>query len=210
MSQNGIATVAVIGDSIVHGQVDHTNGGWVTQLKLWFEGLKVYNSVFNLGIVGQTTLDVYNRLSLELVPREVELVILAVGVNDIRREGSNGQPELSLSDSMLYFSKIVEELRHMKIQVIVLGMFPIDESRTTPFEDSGLYFVGTDQLELHKAQKTWCEENGIEMLDILDHWGNKNIADYSFEGLHPNSDGHRLIFEIVKSKLQSNHGIVHL
>lgn len=74
-------SICIFGDSITWGANDLEKGGWVERLKIYI--LEKYDvSVYNLGISGDTTHEVLQRIGVELKAPDPQVVVFAIGIND--------------------------------------------------------------------------------------------------------------------------------
>ena len=138
-SQQPLRVIA-FGDSIIYGYGDPVNGGWVEQLRRQWMGVASGHVLYNLGVRGDTTAHVNQRLEQEFLLRGElrnripDLMILSVGVNDsarvAKREGR------SITDYDRFTLEMVNLLDKAQTlcPVIFVGMVPVDESKM-PFLD---------------------------------------------------------------------------
>ncbi len=68
--------------------------------------------------------------------------------------------------------------------------------KTMPVSWIDLFYTNENIKKYNKITEEVCRENNIPILDI----GPLNIEDF-YDGLHPNAEGHRKIFEKVKDFL---------
>ncbi len=153
--------IVVIGDSVVYGRVDPANGGWVGRLRTWFEPLKPQeNAVFNLGVGGDNTSKVLERFRSECLIREPDLILVQVGANDFRQEGSSTAahevPPDQFSENVSTLIQLGQELSQV---TIIVGMVPVDESRTTRSGKRCLHFLSA-QLKYYGTVKSFLKDSG--------------------------------------------------
>ncbi|MBU6500990.1 MAG: hypothetical protein KGJ89_02590 [Patescibacteria group bacterium] len=77
--------ICIFGDSITWGASDTEKGGWVERLKTYF-GNKYEAIIYNLGIPGDTTIDLLKRVESECKSRKPDLIIFSIGINDLWRD----------------------------------------------------------------------------------------------------------------------------
>ncbi len=95
-----MAQILVFGDSITDGSAD-TMGGWADRLRqyFWRKNIKLapekgYYWLYNLGISGNLTEDVLDRIEVESLARKVHkkekgvVFVFAIGINDSSLKGS--------------------------------------------------------------------------------------------------------------------------
>jgi lysophospholipase L1-like esterase len=196
--------IAAFGDSLIYGYGDPINGGWVEQLRRQWMGTNSH-ILYNLGVRGDTTAQVNQRLEQEFLCRgelrnkRPDLMILSVGVNDSPRVGKRG------SRSMTDFDRFTLEIVNLldKAQnlcpVMFVGMVPVDESKM-PFLDC-LHFNHEEQFRYKEATKSACQVRDIPYFDIFDLWQERGQTWMSDrlcqDGLHPNTEGYRAIFQDI-------------
>ena len=83
--------IVALGDSLVYGYGDLVGGGWVERLRRQWMGQENGHVLYNLGVRGDRTHQVAQRLEGEyryrgeLRNRVPDLIMLSVGVNDSAR-----------------------------------------------------------------------------------------------------------------------------
>ncbi|MCF4970235.1 G-D-S-L family lipolytic protein [Nostoc sp. CMAA1605] len=198
--------IVALGDSLVYGFGDPENGGWVEQLRrLWMSPHSSGHVLYNLGVRGDRTQQVAQRLEVEfrhrgeLRNRVPDLIILSVGVNDSPRLG---RPDgKHCTDFTIFESQIAALLDQAQqlCPVLFVGMIPVNEAKM-PFLDC-FYYNHADQYRYKEATRLACHQRQIPYLDIFDHWmahtetwRNQRL---SLDGLHPNTLGYQTLLEEV-------------
>jgi lysophospholipase L1-like esterase len=77
--------ICILGDSITWGVSDNEKGGWVSRLWLDSENNKnkeVDIYIYNLGIPGDITTYLLDRMVIECNARAADTIIVAIGIND--------------------------------------------------------------------------------------------------------------------------------
>ena len=194
--------IIAFGDSLIYGYGDPVNGGWVEQLRRLWMHTDNGHVLYNLGVRGDTTAQVNQRLEAEFLLRgelrnkTPDLIILSVGVNDSARVGKR-----SMTDYDRFTLEIVNLLDKAQnlCPVLFVGMVPVDESKM-PFLDC-LHFNHQDQFRYKEFTKSACQSRDIPYLDTFDLWQERGQnwinAHLSKDGLHPNCDGYRSLFQDV-------------
>ncbi len=125
-------------------------------------------NILNLGIDGETTSDILNRLDsvLQIKPK---IVFFMAGINDLCT---------SVNDNILFnnYIKILEELKSNNIEVIVQAVF-CTQMKT----------VNKKVIEFNILIKTYCEKKSIKFIDLNDYFINENALlreDLTTDGLH--------------------------
>jgi lysophospholipase L1-like esterase len=197
--------VLALGDSLVYGYGDTEGGGWVERLRRRWMYSDMDHVLYNLGIRGDRTHQVHERLEQEfryrgeLKNRCPDLIILSVGVNDAPRLGRpNGKNLTSFADFQYHITNLLDHALSL-CPVIFVGMVPVDQAKM-PFLDC-FYFNHIDQYRYKQATKQACEERNIPYLDIFDLWMDRGEdwlrSQLSDDGLHPNVRGYQSLFDDV-------------
>jgi lysophospholipase L1-like esterase len=198
--------IVALGDSLIYGFGDPDGGGWVERLRrLWMLPDSPGHVVYNLGVRGDRTMQVQQRLEMEfrhrgeLRNRVPDLIILSVGVNDSSRVGKlDGKNYTDFYKFEAEITILLEQAQQL-CPVLFVGMVPVNESKM-PFADC-LYYNHADQYKYKEVTRLACVERGIPYLDIFQLWmkqGDSWLCDrISEDGLHPNSLGYQTLLENV-------------
>lgn len=201
--------VLVFGASITQGFWD-TEGGWVQRLRTHYDKLQLADfsseqpTIFNLGILANTTHDVVRRFDAEVTARAREeiAVIFCIGTNNAVVEG-NGKvwstPEQYAQD----IETLITKARGYTDKIMFVGLPPCDESKTTPVFWQDIYYTNQRLFEMETAARDVCQERNVSHIPVFETFqaecetGKELFAD----GLHPNGDGHTLIADLVRPAL---------
>jgi lysophospholipase L1-like esterase len=205
----------VFGDSITWGAWD-SEGGWATRLKKYTDNQAIkndvddYDTVYPLGISGDTTNDLLKRLEAELINRiDVEsntVVIIAIGINDSQLSISDYSNEISLEDFNKNFQAFFKIIKNNNVKdIIIVGLNPVDENLVNPMPWKPTHGYTNEQIRKYDNYlQQFSNENKLLFINIYDCF--ENTDDYKkllSDGLHPNDKGHVLIFNEVLDKLKS-------
>jgi lysophospholipase L1-like esterase len=197
--------VVALGDSLVYGYGDPEQGGWVEQLRRTWMRDPQGPVLYNLGIRGDTVIQVRQRLAQEFRQRgEIrhqvpDALLLAFGVNDSARLGHlNGRHLTPFADFQLQLAEVLDQAQNLG-QVFFIGMVPVDEVKM-PFMQS-FFFNHADQHLYKEATRLACQERGIPYCDVFEilrqqcpEWIGQGLSP---DGLHPNSWGYQRIFDTI-------------
>ena len=208
--------VLVFGDSITQGFYD-SQGGWAQRLinEYHAETLAGLDSddgrwveVFNLGISGDTANGVLKRLDAEIAARQLypgdEVIVIAIGCND-----SILKDNLVVTEEYDFEAQIEElvdkALEHTK-RVLVVGLAPVEQKLTDPwkFSSSGKQWKNNriDLFEdIIKQVAGRKKVPFVPVYDVLKAEQDKG-AKLHADGLHPNDEGHKMIADLVKPRLE--------
>ena len=197
--------IVVLGDSLVYGYGDPVGGGWVERLRRQWMAQENGHVLYNLGVRGDRTHQVAERLEAEyryrgeLRNRVPDVIMLSVGVNDSARlRRPNGR---SFTDFEAYQQEIENLLDKAQqlCPVYFVGMVPVDEGKM-PFIDC-FYFNHFDQYRYKEVTKKACQYRNIPYLDIFDLWlgrGENYVKSRLInDGLHPNVKGYESLYEDI-------------
>lgn len=200
-------TICVFGDSITWGAWDYELGGWVNRLRIFLDIQKNMENkndddfvfLYNLGIAGGTTRDLLKRFDVETEAREPNIVIFDVGTNDaifVKSQNKNLVPAKEFEDIL---QELIIKPKKFCDKIILIGLKEIDESKTTPIPwEEDYYYTNKSLAEYNMIIKKVANKNKVYYLEppYL-----SKISDFE-DGLHPNSVGHKKIFEKVKDFLE--------
>lgn len=201
--------VLIFGDSITHGQYD-SQGGWANRLTADEFAQKTQNPdkeinyIYNLGIGGDTTRSVIRRMLSEISARKWSsetqfALVIAIGVNDT----------LMYRDSAPVSTpkKYAEEIRHLLAtaqeitdKILFVGLTPVEDKKF----DDGLY-VSKRNGEFEAVLRMIAAEHQVPMVRLFELFqADMSIGRQLFlDGLHPNDEGHDLIYQEVKPALEA-------
>ncbi len=205
--------VLVFGDSITQGYWAVTNG-WVDQVRLHYDSLKLKDlngkdqpTVFNLGISGNTSQDVAKRVKAEVIARTennvLPIVLLQIGVNDSYEDSSGKKIDVETYKQNL--RNIINDIKSNVASIIFIGSSANDDALTAPAPWRDDLFYKSAEIEKYEnAMRQISEEFDIEFIPVFEEFKKKLEAGETLlaDGLHPNIDGHKAIYEIVMPKLQ--------
>lgn len=206
-----MAHILIFGDSITYGAWD-IKGGWPQRLRKYLdEKTLAPNSdieyiVYNLGVSGDTTEELLERFYFEtkyrLSEEEENIFIFAIGINDSQDIHSKKGLRVSPKEFRKNLKTIIKKARKISSKIVFIGLNPIDESKVDPIPWATDKSYKNKNIEkFNKIIKSACKENNVLFLDILEKFKQKNYKKLLEDGAHPNTEGHKKIFEIVKSAL---------
>ncbi len=180
--ENPWIQIGVWGDSIVHGGCDPVMGGWVNRLRLYLWSRGMGDHVFNLGLGGNNSTDVLNRIEPELRARRVQVdhVMIGVGVNDLLHPT---QP-MPLEVFAQNLRDIIAIVRTLGKSPHLLSMIPIQKDPEK--------WVAYNAIMERVAADT-----GAGWIDLR----NCLIASDLPDLVHPDAKGHEKVFQAVKDHL---------
>jgi lysophospholipase L1-like esterase len=204
--------VLVFGASITQGFWD-TEGGWVARLRRHYDELQLEDvlsndepTIFNLGISGNKVANILKRFTNETEARahrdEDFAFIFSIGTNDSSIE--DGEPRVELSDYKADLQKLVELAKTCSDKILFVGLFPVEEELTTPVPWRENLSYTNERLSLFNVtMKEVASNNNLSYISAFDAFKQKMDAGEKLfaDGLHPNNEGHELIFKMVQPEL---------
>lgn len=199
--------VLIFGDSIAQGFWDKS-GGWVDRLRAhyaeqYFSG-QSYDppTVFNLGVSSNSSNDLLLRLYNEASVRDdgQELVVvIAIGINDARIKGDT--PYSSPDKFRDNIKQLLEQALKLANNVLVVGCTACNESLTKPVAWGETSYTNDRIWEFEAELRDVCNSQNVPHVALFESFnGNSYLL---HDGLHPNSDGHELIYNLVLKELDS-------
>ncbi len=201
--------IFIVGDSIVWGSDDKERGGWVDQFKIFFKNYAGrFNQVFNLGISGRNI-----RKYLDFAPAEIKtrlsssdrnyLAIICLSINDAAFYKSTENFNVDLKAYNKCLQNLVNEINPLVDNIVFIGQTNIQENKTNPWLPwNDDYFLKNKNIEKYiQIAKDFCQKNNylfINLYKLIDEEG------MSEDGLHPNAQGHKKIYQKVKDELIKN------
>jgi len=201
--------ILIFGDSLTQGRSDPEYFGWSNRLAIWSQqeairtDWEIAHLVCNMGNAGDTSTDVLARFEQEFIWRRGggdALVIFQVGINDAAHVDDLENNLVTISDTIDNITQLIKQANQLAENVVVLGMTRVDESKVNPYIDSS---TGKSWLNVNIDKYDQAIELRAKELDIK-YISLKNIVNPLLceDGLHPNAEGHRLIYERVKAVLE--------
>jgi len=196
-------TICIFGDSITWGAVDPENGGWVAQLRRYFEANDDYDiAVYNQGVSGDNTDDLLVRFKVECVAREPQIIIFAIGINDSQYIKTKDNPRVSLEKFQNNLMELINQAKNFSDKIAFIGLTKIEDEKLMPIPwSTEEKFYDSDNVAKYNAviEKVSSEHN-LPFLNLLDLLELSDLDD----GLHPNSNGHKKMFLKIKEFLLTN------
>jgi len=198
--------ILFFGDSITQGFWD-SHGGWVERIRKHYDDLAredLQNNnkpeVFNLGVSGDTTINLITRIENEIVARKWQddalVVVIAIGTNDnlIENDVQRVLPDHFKSNIV----EIVDKVRNHTNKLVLVGIPACDESFTSPVSWGNFYYKNSELQSSEKIIQQFAEKNSILFVPLFDEFKTKMEAKKLLaDKFHPNDEGHKIIAEKV-------------
>lgn len=213
-----MVVILVFGTSTTYGAWD-IEGGWVQRLRKYLDKKQladkasIYYMVYNLGVDGNTSTDILERIEFETLQRikliekgEEVITILGAGTNDAIINNLTKKHHVSLEDYEMKIKKIIAVAEKNSTKVLFVGAKPLDESKVDPIPWLPGHSYKNEHIEKYdKRLAEICKKSGILFVEIYNEMRKiKNYEKLLPDGVHPNTEGHRIISEIVINSLVKN------
>ena len=174
--------IVVLGDSLTEGFGVAKEEAYPHLLEKELQRKGHFVKVINAGISGSTSASAPSRL-LWYIKARPEIVILALGGND-------GLRGLSVKHMKKNLSKTIELAQSEKILILLAGM-QIPQNYGTKYTESfrNVFHELARQYQLQMIPFLLKEVGGVSSLNQAD-------------GIHPNPEGHQIIFRTVLEYLE--------
>ena len=198
-------SICVFGDSIGWGAWDLEKGGWINRLWLQVSNNKDRDygaEIYNLSISGGTTETILARFESESKIRNADAIIFQTGTNDASYKNRPSDYLVQPEKFRKNINEIIKRARKITNNLIFVGIKNCDESKTMPVSWISRYYSNDSIGKYNEIMKEICLKNKILFLDI----GLLNNEDFD-DGVHPNTKGHKKIYNKVKDFLTKNKWI---
>ncbi|OGK16695.1 hypothetical protein A2774_00140 [Candidatus Roizmanbacteria bacterium RIFCSPHIGHO2_01_FULL_39_12c] len=206
--------ILVFGASITQGLWDK-EGGWGNRLRKYLDRLYLSGKlkedwdVFNLGIAGNTTEDLLQRIEFETKQRilsGIALTVISIGLNDCQWINDKKTYRVSPQKFKENIIKIFKIAKKYSKNVVFLGLTPVDESKVDPIPWASERSYKNKLIKKYNGLvQTICKDYNVSFVDVFNKWMEIDYKKLLEDGVHPNSEGHSLIYSLIKDFLISNH-----
>lgn len=201
----------IFGSSITWGAWDK-QGGWAQRLKSFCDNkasessFDDYTAVYCLGVSGDNTVDLLARFDIEVTARideeEKTLILIEIGINDSQYVLAEDKHRVSPEEYKDNLTELVEKSRQHKADLIFVGLTPVDDSKVdptpwTPGKSYRLEFVE----KYEKILKEVSQEQNTPFIEIMSKFKEKDYKNLLMDGLHPKTEGHKVMYDEVKKYL---------
>ena len=184
-------------------------GGWAHRLRLYFNnrtaaGDDVDIRLCNMSIPGETTTGLMERMASEIPPRLREgfenIFIFAYGMNDFAFPPKGTQPLVELECFSENLQSALAIAREYSRKIYVLNITPVlDEIAGAQRAGRRIRFC-RNMTSYNACIEDLAVANGCTLIDVNKEFIEQNYALLLTEdGVHPNSAGHKVIFDIVRN-----------
>ncbi|MCX6808028.1 MAG: GDSL-type esterase/lipase family protein [Patescibacteria group bacterium] len=212
--------ILAFGDSVTKGFWDE-KGGWVSRLDKFLSELFLdsnresdFYEVYNLGIDGDNSRGTLARLEAETQARlsifgdeKVQIVfLLETGVNDalyFNDSRKNSIPLEEYKQNLLKIIMIANKFNGAK--AAFLSPLLVDDSKLDPcpWVKENASYKNSEIEKYYSSLKDLCLANKVSLIDNYADWIKIDYKSFlDIDGIHPNSLGHKKIFNSVRNFLK--------
>lgn len=199
--------------------VGSSYGGWVDLFKrdlhqkmYGSENLGEMHEIYNLAVPGAVISDLAKRCTVELQtirkPERQLIAIVQLGANNAKAVGRpnnfTSTPEQYEKEATAFLQRICE----LCDDVICLGMRPMDQQKVMPIykdkEKGGKVYFPNDRIaKFEKIIDKVARKFDIKFVPLFEEalQSDPNAKLLWNDGIHPNDEGHRLLYEKVKQSV---------
>ena len=194
--------IFIFGDSITYGACDSEFGGWVNRLRISLENNKdnIYYNTFNLGISGEISEELVKRFNHEFLARYKAntrtIIIFAIGINDTL--DINGKDLVKIEAFKNNILELIKQAKHYTDEICFIGLTKIDERLMIPVSwDNERSYFNEKIIKFDNEIELICKDKKIKYIYMYDLLSVDELDD----GLHPNSEGHKKMFERISNNM---------
>lgn len=198
------------GDSITYGCWGQNTHGWTSLLRSRLDSAGEFPAYYYyaLGIPGETSKGLADRFASEVAARRRSdddgyTFLLACGANDATWLNGDARFKQSIAEYADNMSSIIGAAKKVGGEIILLNTTPVNEEYSREFKGKDKSclneYVDKYNLELVEVARS----TNVRVVDVNRAFKDRDVATLLIDdGLHPNDDGHKLIFETVKTELR--------
>ena len=152
--------------------------------------------LINKGVSGETTPQILDRFSRDVVSLKPELVIILAGINDIAQNTGY----ISIPETFTNIINMVEIANSHNITPVLCSVLPASKIAWKPEIKSADLVI-----ELNDKLKGYCTENNIAYVDYFSSMvGEKKElrSDLTYDGVHPDKKGYLIMGKILLETIQ--------
>ena len=168
------------------------------------ELLKDSTEIANLGVEGQTSAQVYYRFKTYLETDTPSLVILEVGINELKIIGLDKNLTSSITEQYYRnIESIIQICRDKNIRMVLINIFPVGKiefSRRLVWNKA----VNETINNANQRLKSYCDDNQVYCFDaysILSDNGETVNTEYQSDFLHINNRGYEALSRELKKQI---------
>lgn len=205
--------VLVFGSSVDHGFWGE-EGGWVQRLRKDLDRYSMENeedySLYNLSISGDTTKRILERMENEIQAREnyedLHIYLEIGGVNDSQIELDTGENWIPKNEYREKVEEIISIADKYAEKVVLFTGRPVDEEKVYPMPWKDTHGYRNSEIEAYtEILEEVADEKDLPLIDFFRHLDPEAWKEKLYDGVHPNTEGHRQLYRISRKQLQDEN-----
>lgn len=160
-----------------------------------------------MGVSGDNTEDLLQRFETEVRARidedEKTLILIEIGINDLQFVLADKKYRVSPEKYKQNLLKLIKIAQKYQADLVFVGLTPVDDSLVdpTPWKSGSSYRLEFVQ-KYEEFLKEISKEENVPFIELMSKFMETDFKSLLTDGLHPNSEGHKIIFEEVMKYLQ--------
>jgi len=207
-----MSQIFAFGDSITWGCWD-PEGGWADRLKKeivqYLDNLEEEEEIifYNLGIPSNRTDQLVKRFKPEVDARydednQEKYFLFSFGANDAAYKINEKKFRIDIEEYEKNIKSVIEQAKEYSENIIFLTTTPVDESKTDGVLNRSKSRKNEYIDQYNNVLQQICNDSNIDLIDINAEFKKLGPIDLLYEdGLHPNTQGHTVILDLVKKYL---------
>ncbi len=189
-------TILAFGDSLTYGAWD-SEGGWVARLRKAVEARGKDWLVYNLGVSGDNSRLLLERLENEILPRlkhldegERLIIILAEGTNDAQVNTKTLENKIPIQEFKENMKKAIKICKRYTDSILVIGPSRVGDNAFPLEWDENKGYRNEDLKRYESELEKLSQAEDVTFLGPSAIFSNEFVSE---DGLHWNDDGHKAI-----------------
>jgi lysophospholipase L1-like esterase len=211
-----MAIIYSFGDSITYGAWDVERSGWAARLRQYLDDLQEKNPdyyclFYNLGIPGETTDGLVKRFENETNARKSEreepVFIFAYGANDSAIHSVENKFRVSREAFKDNLKQTIKKASAFSEKILLVNIIPVDEKKNG-VPGKKIVRLNKYMEEYNMVLRELADQFKLPLVDVYSIFmkaGHEKLLNVD-DGLHPNAEGHQIMFEAIKPVVQKMLG----
>lgn len=159
--------------------------------------------IINSGFAGYKTKDLLNNLDETVYRYNPTKVFIQIGTNDLNSDDSNSE---------IAYDNILELIKEIKTnrpyaEIYLESIYPVNQDCEKTNKQSTGKRENKEIVKLNNKLKEYSKENDVTYLDMYNKLSDENgnlKPEYTYDGLHLNSDGYSKVSNEIKKCIEEN------
>ncbi len=198
--------IFAFGDSITYGVWGPDTSGWSGLLRRELDREQKYY-FYSLGIPGETSRGLRDRFAREVAARQRSdddgyVFLIACGANDATWLNGEQRFKQTQDEYAANMTAVIDEAKRLGGEVLLLNITPVNEEFSREFKGKDKSCLNEYVVTYNRVLAQVAAETEVRLIDVNRAFQERNVpALLTQDGLHPNDEGHRVLFETVTAHL---------